>query len=335
MGFDYSHLGLNAQLRSVNSPLVRQQNTLTGYDVDTSFERDSITRVHLGGSAVGTGQIDAGAVTSPVLADLAVTAAKIAGSAVIVGKIGTSAVGSAEIANTAIGSAHIQSAAIGSAAIGNAAIHNVHINNFSFSQGTGGTLVLGGTTNGNGIFNLRNSAGSNVVTMDNTGLTVEEGSITVKSSAGSTVLDSRGVVSLANFEFGGTSLSAEVTTTGTTYADLDGMSLTTSNFSGTRNVLILFTAQHNTYAETAGDVFTGDVNYIMDIDGTDETSMFMTKNASRGNQDRFSTHTMHLVKSLGTGTHTIKTQWRIANVSEGTPKASTFRRSLTYLSLGN
>lgn len=75
------------------------------------------------------------------------------------------------------------------------------IRNFNFNQGTGGTLVLGGTTNGNGVFNLRNATGTNIVVMNNTGLTVNNGSITINNSSTAGVLDSSGIISNNNFSF--------------------------------------------------------------------------------------------------------------------------------------
>ena len=95
-------------------------------------------------------------------------------------KVRFAAIDTAQIADAAIGNAQIGTAAVGSANIATAVIGSVHIHDFSFNQGTGGTLTLGGTSNGNGLFSLKNAAGTEIVAMDNTGITVNQGSITVK-----------------------------------------------------------------------------------------------------------------------------------------------------------
>jgi len=56
------------------------------------------------------------------------------------------------------------------------------VRNFSFSQGQGGTLTLGGTLNGNGVLNINDSSGSSLVVADNNG-------ITIKANNGTTIID--------------------------------------------------------------------------------------------------------------------------------------------------
>ncbi len=73
------------------------------------------------------------------------------------------------------------------------------IRNFSFSSGSGGTLTLGGTDNGDGVMIVRDSGGTTKVTIDNTGILVTDGNITIQNSAGGTVLDSAGIVSTTSF----------------------------------------------------------------------------------------------------------------------------------------
>lgn len=78
-------------------------------------------------------------------------------------------------------------------------IGNYFLESFNFGKGQGGTITLGGTANGDGYFQLKNAAGSVIVTGDNTGLTVTNGSITVNSSDGTTVIDYLGLNSTNNF----------------------------------------------------------------------------------------------------------------------------------------
>jgi hypothetical protein len=78
-------------------------------------------------------------------------------------------------------------------------IRSSHIKDFTFNAGTGGTLTLGGTENGNGFLIVRNAAGGTICTIDNTGITVTTGSITINNSAGSTIIDQYGLKSSTSF----------------------------------------------------------------------------------------------------------------------------------------
>lgn len=50
-------------------------------------------------------------------------------------------------------------------------ITNTFLGNFSFNKGTGGTLTLGGTSNGNGVLLIKNSSGTVIVEGNNVGHT--------------------------------------------------------------------------------------------------------------------------------------------------------------------
>lgn len=78
-------------------------------------------------------------------------------------------------------------------------ITSAKVKDFNFSSGFGGTLVLGGTTNGNGYAEIKNNAGSTIVTIDNNGITVTGGSISITNSSGTEVIDALGVNSVNNF----------------------------------------------------------------------------------------------------------------------------------------
>jgi len=67
-----------------------------------------------------------------------------------------------------ISNAKIRQATIGSAQIGT----------ISFTQVSGGTATLGGTANGDGLLTVNNAGGTEVVRLDNTGITITAGTIT-------------------------------------------------------------------------------------------------------------------------------------------------------------
>lgn len=101
----------------------------------------------------------------------------------------------------------------------------ISVKNLSFGTISGGTCNLGGTVNGNGVLSVKNAAGTEVVKLDNTGITVS-GSVTIKDSSGSTVIDSSGVNSLTSFQSGEVTLSDTRTTTNTSFEAVSGLSLT-------------------------------------------------------------------------------------------------------------
>ena len=92
------------------------------------------------------------------------------------------------------------------------------VRNFSFSQGQGGTLTLGGTLNGNGVLNINDSSGSSLVVADNNG-------ITIKANNGTTIIDNIGIISQSNFK-SDTKIDTNIyTTTSSSYVDVTGGTL--------------------------------------------------------------------------------------------------------------
>ena len=108
MALSYSDIGLTSMLRSENALTERGDSLTSTLNFDSQYER----------GVINTTQIRDGAVNTIKIEDAAITTAKI---------------GTAQITTALIGSAQITSA---------------KINDFSFNQGTGGTIgvltLLGG-----------------------------------------------------------------------------------------------------------------------------------------------------------------------------------------------
>jgi hypothetical protein len=102
--------------------------------------------------------------------------------------------------------------------IQNASIGTAKIQAFNFNQGTGGTLTLGGTTNGNGVLQINNSSGSALITADNSGLTI-------KANNGTTIIDNIGIISQSNFKSDTKIDTNTHKTTSTSYVDVTGGTL--------------------------------------------------------------------------------------------------------------
>ncbi len=79
------------------------------------------------------------------------------------------AIKNVSIQNASIDNAKIGTAAIDTANIRDAAITNAKIDTFTFDKGQGGTLTLGGTANGNGLMQVRDSSGTLIIQGDNLG----------------------------------------------------------------------------------------------------------------------------------------------------------------------
>jgi hypothetical protein len=161
-----------------------------------------------------------------------------------------------------IRSVQIQNASIGSAQIGTAAIGSANIRDFSFNQGQGGTITLGGTANGNGVLNVNDAGGTTKVVLDNTGITVNDGKMTLKDANGTTIMDSTGLISLANFSSGGTT-AGNFDTTSTSYVDVTGASLTIVLTNEAR-VLYMYSFIGSGQSPNGGD----DAIMVLNVDGT-------------------------------------------------------------------
>lgn len=241
----------------------------TGYEFVTENERGAITQAFIGNASIGTAQIE----------DASITTAKIA--------------------NAAITNAKIASAAIGTANIGT----------LSFNEISGGTANLGGTTNGNGVLSVKNQSGSEVVKLDNTGIVVTNGSITIQDVNGSNVIDSTGLVSTTNFQFSGTSNLTTRSTTSDTYGTVSDTSLSIV-LTRTANVLLTAIVQARV---TAGTKITTAVasDVQMRLNGTNIAGPTMNLLDDQRTNTYFGVYTTavytmsrQVINSLAAGTHT-------------------------------
>lgn len=99
-----------------------------------------------------------------------------------------------------------------------------NIKNFSFNAGTGGTLTLGGADNANGYLRIVDSGGTQRVLLNNEGVYIYNGSITIENGLGSKIIDGDGLTTY-NFKSdenddADSGTIGYDTTTGTAYTDL-------------------------------------------------------------------------------------------------------------------
>ena len=233
-----------------------------------------------------------------------------------------------QIRDAAIKTAKIGAAQITTALIANAAITNAKINDFNFNQGTGGTLTLGGTLNGNGLMSVLNNTGGTVVSLSSSGITVTNGSITIQNSSGSNVIDANGLVSTTNF------VSNSVTgnllaTTGTGYSDVVGGSV---SIVLTRNTKVFFT--YSSSMNNVG-VASGYTNTLsLNVGGTDEAGPVVVGAGHDSGTGGILAYTQGAssIQTLGSGTTVVKL---IGKTSNAGGEARFNQPTLSYMVLGN
>lgn len=225
----------------------------------------------------------------------------------------------------------------GSIAVTNLNASNITSGTMSFNRASGGTLVLGGTTNGNGLMEVRNAAGGTVITMDNTGITVNDGSIVVKNSGSVTLLDNVGLVSAANFPFTIVSGTAgQQTANGTAWVDITGM---TTDIVLTRAQQIYFFCKFRG-GDTEGDITTTNapnckVRLLVGGTEIDTTSMpsAVRDDGAGGVSFHFTVGAISAVVTVAAGTTTAKMQF--SSTSSGKEvRTSAADSELVYFKLG-
>jgi len=107
------------------------------------------------------------------------------------------------------------------------------IKNFSFNQGQGGTLTLGGPNDGNGVLFIKNSTGGTIVKIDSN-------SMVINNISGLNVVDSIGLNSITTFPNDYYFDESGVSTTSETYVDVPNSDLSTLHLDRATNVFIFF-----------------------------------------------------------------------------------------------
>ena len=241
-----------------------------------------------------------------------------------------------------IQSAKIKDAAITSAKIGSAAITDANIGSLSFSILSGGTATLGGAANGDGLLLVKSAADAEVVRLDNAGILVNNGQIIVKNDSGGTVVDSAGIVSTVNFPNDQVFSNSGSSTSGTSYIDIPGSSLSPFVLNRATNVLITVTAggYNNLYYNDSDNSMR--VKCVDDVDGgliefpvrgnwvtTGLNVDFGAETASFGLSVTQEINTLTAFIPLTAGTHTLKLQFRVSGA--GTATYDTFLLNYTIL----
>lgn len=235
-----------------------------------------------------------------------------------------------------IGNRSIKDASISNAKIGTAVIGTANIGTLSFNEILGGTGVFGGTNNGNGVISVLNQQGTQVVRLDGSGMLVSGGSITIKNSSGSNVIDATGLVSTNNFISGNTNAAPDTAFTNGTFVTTANSSMTFS-LSRSAKALILLTLQSSQGQGTDGANASGRVFFTIHYNGTAQNPdividpSLVDETAERDHIQRC-TYTTTMLKTLGSGAGTIDFRYKI---DTGSNLSVTLHKwDLTYVLLG-
>lgn len=207
------------------------------------------------------------------------------------------------------------------------AISTYNVQTLNFGKLKGGTATLGGTTNGDGLLVINNAGGTEIVRADSTGITVNEGSIVIKNSSGSTTFDASGIVSVPNFitsQAGYYEGGYNYETSGT-YVDMPLTTLSAFNISRPTNILIFLTIQVS--VDNAANKLNAAIYIGGEVADIQEVTIETTDTAIK----TYTTHTLRTLPSASPPTsYTIGCKWKIDG---GT--ASVVNRQISYMLLGS
>jgi hypothetical protein len=211
------------------------------------------------------------------------------------------------------------------------AIRTSKIRDFNFSTGAGGTIVLGGTANGSGELLIKDEAGNIIVQGDSAGLAIYDGNLVVQNADATTIIDTDGIISTANFRHNQVLSNTTNTTTSTSYAAVPGSSLTP--FTLDRESVILVTLSGFGFITTfyQDQTYALWVQLVSNIDGSlvqfpifgqwvttdvevdfvnEETHLFLAVGKEITTISGFTT--------LSAGTHTLSLNFKIVGSGTGT-----------------
>lgn len=191
-----------------------------------------------------------------------------------------------------------------------------------------GSLTVGGAANVDGAIHVLDSTNTEKVTIDKDGVLIQDGKLTIKDATNTTIIDATGLVSEANFQFDSVAdASTQQTTQGSPYVDVTNMTLT---FSLVRVARVLFMA---TVTGGANNVASGNGMYsIINVDGSQVGAVINVPGSPlTGGGVVYSNGSGQAVVSLGSGSHTVKLQFRSGSIGWNVGIENKF---LCYLVLG-
>jgi hypothetical protein len=199
-----------------------------------------------------------------------------------------------------------------------------------------GSLIIGGNNNNEGTISVLDASNVEKVLIDKDGITITDGKLTIQNSSGTTIIDSTGLVSTANFLINSTTqTTSQDITTQDTWTDLNGDELTLVVDRDTQ-LLIMFQAEFAVNATDFASDYYAQGQFAISIDGTRASYVTTTDQQKVGTMtpgENDAIH-MHVVSTLAAGSHTIKGQGRIHKFSGFDPGLYIRLSTLSYIQFG-
>lgn len=152
----------------------------------TNIAVGTISANLIAANAIGADKIAAGAITADKIVSGAVTTAKIAAGAITSNEIAANTIVAGDIAAGTITATELATGSVTAAKItaGTITGDKIAATGIVADKIIGGILNLGGASNGNGVAKIKNASGTDVVTIDNTGILVDQGSYRIVEDNG-------------------------------------------------------------------------------------------------------------------------------------------------------
>lgn len=194
-----------------------------------------------------------------------------------------------------------------------------NIQTINFDQAFGGTLTLGGNNNVDGTLKVLDASGVEKGTWDKDGITILDGTVTIKSTDGDNVIDSNGVVSVTQFLNGDVFDNNLQTTTSVSYVDVTG---TTIAFTLEReaNVFVEFDSVTQANSGAAGSI-------ALNVNGVNFVNAFFPSINAGANSITVSSA---LIGTFDPGVQTLKMQFNSFTGGQ----VSVIGSSISYIILG-
>jgi hypothetical protein len=203
-------------------------------------------------------------------------------------------------------------------------ISNARIGSISADKIKTGTLTIGGSTVGAPKISVKDINDVEKVTIDEDGILVQDGNITIQDENGTSVIDSLGINSTNAFTSSSITTGAQIVTS-TTYIDITGSNVNI-NFARTTKVLFLLTTEAYLVETPFTDTCNGYIQIYEDSIGLEGLIL-----NSGNNQNK--TISTHQIRDVSAGTKTFKLMTKIS-IFGGSPSMTIDRTRFTILELG-
>lgn len=190
-----------------------------------------------------------------------------------------------------------------------------------------GSIFVGGAENGQII--VKDALGATIIILDNTGIEIDNGKLTIKDQNNTTIIDPVGLVSTANFGIASHFDNGTHTTNSTSPVDLSGSTLTT--FTLSRNTK--FQLSFGGYSDNSDFGINGDFTLLSIVDNGSLITfvpLVATYFPGGGSGIDAAYASRTIIVTFPSGSHTLKLQFQ--SVFGG--NANIYAYDISYVQLG-